>query len=141
MCSLSAFSCVGSLAGEQMHALDSARQTALLAVILVVSVCVWKAVINSRWKMCPWLEFLRIVLVKYLHIWMNNTCAYNMLKYCAEQTMIHSLLILLFLNRMIHINTSLEEYTLFLFVTETRLQDPTKLLRFSQKKPPGCFYC
>lgn len=81
------------------------------------------------------------VLVKYLHIWMNNTCAYNMLKYCAEQTMIHSLLILLFLNRMIHINTSLEEYTLFLFVTETRLQDPTKLLRFSQKKPPGCFYC
>lgn len=75
------------------------------------------------------------VLVKYLHIWMNNICAYNMLKYCTEQTVIHSLLIHLFLNRMIHISTSLEEYALFLFVTETRLQDPTKLLHFSQKKP------
>lgn len=67
------------------------------------------------------------VLVKLLHIWMNNACTYNVLHlYCIEQTMIHSLLIHLFLNRMIHINTSLEECTVFLFVTETRLQDPTE---------------
>lgn len=72
------------------------------------------------------------VLVKLLHIWMNNTCTYNVLEYCIKQTMIHSLLIHLFLNRMIHINTSLEECTVFLFVIETRLQDPTEdLFSFS----------
>lgn len=71
-------------------------------------------------------------LVRLLHIWMNNSCTYDMLEYCIEQTMIHSLLIHLFLNRMIHINTSLEECTVFLFVTETRLQDPTEdLFSFS----------
>lgn len=72
------------------------------------------------------------VLVKLLPIWMNNTCTYNVLEYSIKQTMIHSLLIHLFLNRMIHINTSLEECTVFLFVIKTRLQDPTEdLFSFS----------
>lgn len=76
------------------------------------------------------------VLVKYRHIWMNNTCTFIVLEYCIEQTMIHSLLIHLFLNRMIHINAFLEEYALFLFVNESRLQDPTEdLSHFSQEKP------
>lgn len=54
---------------------------------------------------------------------MNRT--YDVLEYCIEQTMIHSPPTHL-LKRLIHINMSLEESTIFLSVTKTRLQDPTE---------------